>query len=762
MNNCLGSGTTSSATFAIIVVLLGFGGCKRETVSVSTREEPDSILEIRQDTPPAQNANPLAGLADTISSSETNIFDPAAPDEKFAGTTMEALQTQGETGDPEALAELGRRYETGAGTNIDYKKAAKSYQSAAEKQNVDAIVRLGLMYQQGSGVRIDSRQGAMWFRIAADSNHPFAMARLGKLYLEGIGVDRELKTAAKWLRKAAEQGEPDAMLEIADLLESGMFGEQDFEEASRVRSKAREFMESAATDDNVRAMRWLAESAIANEPGQAGFDEAHRWLLRASELGDTIAMVRLAELLAADPADTAKQAEAITWCTKAAERLEPSALLLLADFHDRGYGMPPDVWRAFELRKQSAERGDIRGMRLCAEMLMQGWGTNAQLEQGLRWYQLAAGLGDGPSMAQVGICFKEGRGYEKNDAMAVAYFTRGVAHNDPESLYQLAVCHESGAGVSEDLIKAAQGYQRSAGLGHRDAMFRLADLLSRQDNGLKASAADAVSWYELAALKGHLGAAERLAQMYARGDRVEQSEQLAAAWKARVEAPPVRVDGVARPPANFENATPWGTLTAPKGDGATSVDGDTLILTLNVAWDRLKPGAEGAPPESPEVENRNLPRILQDVSGDFTAEVTLPGPLKWVEPETVIDETTSPTGVAGILIWVDEENFARLDRVGTLQGDQIQYTCDFLITREGTQVFHGSKALSVAAVGLRFERSGDRLRASLTQNGGQSWTNFRSQVIDLPPAAKIGIAAFNNSDKPLIAEFQRFTLVIKD
>ncbi len=750
----------------MLVGLLSFAGCNQRTVSVATREGPDANATVPQDTPQAQNASPFAGIAAAIDVSKTVVFDPTAPDEKFAGTTLEALQAQGEVGeggDPDVLAELGRRYETGTGTNVDYKVAATWYHRAAEKQNVNAIVRLGLMYQQGRGVRIDARQSAMWFRVAADKNHPLAMARLGKLNQDGIGVDRDLETAAAWLRKAAEQGEPDAMLEIAGLLESGMVGKQDFDEANRMRSKAKECMESAAAADNWRAMRWLAEWALTNESSQPGFDEAHRWLLRASELGDTLAMVRLAELLAADSADPAKQAEAIAWCTKAADTLEPSALLLLADFHDRGYGVPQDVRRAFELRKQSAERGDIRGMRLCAEMLIEGWGTKAQLNEGLRWYQLAAGLGDGPSMAQVGISFKEGRGYEKNDAMAVAYFTRGAAQNDPESLFQLADYRETGTGVPQDLIAAVQGFQRSAGLGHREAMFRLAELLSRKDNGLQAGAADAVSWYEIAALKGHSGAAERLAEMYASGDRVEQSEERAAAWKTRVEAPTVRVDGVVRPPALRESATPWGTLTAAQGDGAATVEGNTLSVKLNVVSGRLKSGTDGAPPESStEVENRNVPRILQEVTGNFMAEVTLLGPMRWEGPATDTAMTTPPSGVASMLVWQDELNFARLDRVGNVQGDQIQYTCEFLVVKDGAQAFHTSKALPNAEARLRLERSGNRLRASVTQDGGQSWTTFRSQVIDLPPATKIGIAALNNSAKPLIAEFQEFTLVNKE
>lgn len=114
-----------------------------------------------------------------------------------------------------------------------------------------------------------------------------------------------------------------------------------------------------------------------------------------------------------------------------------------------------------------------------------------------------------------------------------------------------------------------------------------------------------------------------------------------------------------------------------------------------------------------------------------------------------------------MLIWKDEENFARRDRVGALQDDQIQYTCDFLIVKDGAQVFHASKALTKVAVRRRLERSGNRLRASVTQDGGQTWTSFRSQEVALPTDIKVGIAAHNNTVKPLIAEFQGFTRVNK-
>ncbi len=760
------SNTQSSATLAILIAWMGIAGCSRQPVSIASRVSPIVNSIIPQESQQLQNASALDGFTSSFDISTTSVFDPTAPDKKSSDFSLEALQSQAEGGDSDCQAELGRRYETGTGTDVDLKQAAEWYRRAAENQNVNAMLRLGVMYQAGRGVRIDLRQSAMWYRVAADKNQPLAMARLGKLYQNGIGVNRDLESAAKWLRKAAELGEPEALLEIALLFESGMVGAQDFEEASRLRSKAKELMEKAAAADNLRALRWLAEWALTPgtvDSGQPDLKKAQHWLLRASELGDTIAMVRLAELIAGDSADQTQQATAIAWCTKAADKLEPSALLLLADFHDRGFGVPQDVRRAFELRKQSAERGDIRGMRLCAEMLIEGWGTKAQLDEGLRWYQLAARLGDGPSMAQVGIYFKEGRGYEKNDAIAVALFTRGALQNDPESLFQLAACRESGSGVPQDLIGAAHGFQSSAGLGHREAMFRLAELLSRKDNGLPANATDAVSWYELAALKGHSGAAERLAQMYATGDRVEQSDELAAIWKARVEAPPVRVDAVARPPENRENETPWGTLTAPEGDGATTVQGDTLSLTLKVAWDRLKRRVDGTQIEpTREAENRNAPRILREVTGDCLAEVTLPRAFRWEGTVTDADTTMPPPGVAGLLLWQDEENFARLDRVATVQDDQIHYTCDLRIVKDGAQVFLATKALSSAAVGLRLERNGDLIRASITQNGGQTWTSFRSQAISMRPDAKVGIAAFNKSDRPLIAEFQEFKLVKKE
>src|SRR5687767_5689900 len=61
----------------------------------------------------------------------------------------------------------------------------------------------------------------------------------------------------------------------------------------------------------------------------------------------------------------------------------------------------------------------------------------------------------------------------------------------------------------------------------------------------------------------------------------------------------------------------WGTWVDPDGDCAVSKAGDAVTITVS-------PAVHDLWPENPEPARRaNAPRVLRDVRGDFSAEVTV-------------------------------------------------------------------------------------------------------------------------------------------
>ena len=76
------------------------------------------------------------------------------------------LQQKAEQNDPESQAKLGAIYAFGYGVSIDYSKAHKLLQSAAEKDNAKALWTLSFLYEMGLGVP-DNPLKAKEYRLKA-------------------------------------------------------------------------------------------------------------------------------------------------------------------------------------------------------------------------------------------------------------------------------------------------------------------------------------------------------------------------------------------------------------------------------------------------------------------------------------------------------------------------------------------------------------------------------------------------------------------
>ncbi len=72
-----------------------------------------------------------------------------------------------QTGDAEAMTNVGEIYERGMGVEPDYAKAAEWYQKAADKGYSRAIFNLGTLYEQGLGVEQDQLKALNLYRQAS-------------------------------------------------------------------------------------------------------------------------------------------------------------------------------------------------------------------------------------------------------------------------------------------------------------------------------------------------------------------------------------------------------------------------------------------------------------------------------------------------------------------------------------------------------------------------------------------------------------------
>lgn len=92
------------------------------------------------------------------------------------------------------------------GVALDYEKALKYFEKAAEYGSSGAMNELGLMYIRGDGVRQNCKVAADWFSkaVQADSNNSLAAYNLGELYLTGRGVEKNYIKAYSFFKISAD------------------------------------------------------------------------------------------------------------------------------------------------------------------------------------------------------------------------------------------------------------------------------------------------------------------------------------------------------------------------------------------------------------------------------------------------------------------------------------------------------------------------------------------------------------------------------
>ena len=174
--------------------------------------------------------------------------------------------------------------------------------------------------------------------------------------------------------------------------------------------------------------------------------------------------------------------------------------------------------------------------------------------------------------------------------------------------------------------------------------------------------------------------------------------------------------------------TAWGKVTDPDGDCKLTFEGGKLDCSI--------PGKDHA--LSIEVHRMSAPRVLQEVTGDFTVQVKVSGDYPQKVTSAVPD--FAPWQGAGLLLWWDEANYVRFERAQLLlQGRSFDYA-GFEV-RKDSQVLEYANADSHPVEGkftyLKLERHGDKVTGSFSADG-TDWTPLLPADLKWPQTPACG------------------------
>jgi TPR repeat protein len=314
-----------------------------------------------------------------------------------------------------------------------------------------AMVELGWLLLEGREVARDPAAAHGWFEAAARAGDAVAMNNVAWLYENGVGTAPSDALADGWYLRAAEAGNAQAMVNLADLYLRGL-GMPDLP----IERKRRLHFFGAglgSTRDRPPEVKRREEEAI-------------RWLLRASELGNSYATAELARL-------------------ELKGRLPPAP----------GGGRE----RFLAWAKSAAEAGEPAGMRLLAKAYAEGLGTERDPVLALEWWQRAATHGHTRSMLDLADYFYAD-GPQKDEGHAREFLLAAAEQGDPEAARRVAYgLHNGVGGFAQDKAAALEWTRYAADRGDVQATAWIASYLEAGVNGYPKNPAGALAlWRRLA------------------------------------------------------------------------------------------------------------------------------------------------------------------------------------------------------------------------------------------------------------------------
>ena len=203
-----------------------------------------------------------------------------------------------------------------------------------------------------------------------------------------------------------------------------------------------------------------------------------------------------------------------------------------------------------------------------------------------------------------------------------------------------------------------------------------------------------------------------------------------------------------RPQGGLAGGNPpagWGQKVDPDNDCTFTAKGASLDLSVPPTAHDL----------SVELGLTNAPRVLQEVTGDFTIQVKVCGTVQPMAAASVPGRVSFQAG--GLLVWSDENNYLRLERAGINRDGGLSSYVAFELRTNGFPRGSHTMGLPEQDTYLRLERRGDEFRGFVSSDG-QNWRPHQRINAAFPVRVQVGVAAVNAAQQQFQVRFEELRL----
>ena len=298
----------------------------------------------------------------------------------------------------------------------------------AESGDVEAMVELGDCYSSGIGVRSNGSKSLTWYKKAAEIGNSEAMKNIAEAYRHGYGVKRDEAKAKEWYCKAANSGNKEAQATLEKWLS----------EKEKERTEWEQRQKKAAEGDVV-SLNYLGRSYLGGyHLGEKNVEKGLECLLKAAELGYAPAMERLGEYYES----TSQDEMALAWYRKAAEQEIPTSVAEEEDPHRR---LRNPIYSSI-----------VDSIGRIGLFYWDGRGVEKDRDKAIEWFVQASNMGDRIILHEhAALLFWGNENVEKDVDKAIELFTISGNNGDISSMEWLAYWFKKGERIPKNLEKAA-------------------------------------------------------------------------------------------------------------------------------------------------------------------------------------------------------------------------------------------------------------------------------------------------------------------
>ena len=260
----------------------------------------------------------------------------------------------------------------------------------------------------------------------------------------------------------------DALRDIEDHLTS-----DDAKYAHEIRLKAYQlFLTARASAGVPEFQRLLGEGYKFGHYGlEQDTDEAIRWLLPASKLGDADAMLMVADYLVRGEGVDSDIEEAMRLLRAATKAGNSEAAYYLGLLLIEGEVFDKDVKEGLKILRRAARDGSVDAKRELGHFYILGNNVRKNAVKGHQLLLEAFESDDHEAALILGFCYRYGNGVDIDEAKAFEFFVSSSDLGNAEADLEIGICLRDGFGCEQDLDGAYEKFVEADGYDVPEAKF---------------------------------------------------------------------------------------------------------------------------------------------------------------------------------------------------------------------------------------------------------------------------------------------------